>query len=78
MPEEYKTLLEGGVGEVTEKKSRFIATAMPVNSEEEAVLFIESIKKKYWDARHNCYAYVLGERQELMRCSDDGEPSQTA
>ena len=43
MPEEYKTLLEGGVGEVTEKKSRFIATAMPVNSEEEAVLFIESI-----------------------------------
>ena len=40
--------------------------------------FVEEIKKKYWDARHNCYAYVLGERQELMRCSDDGEPSQTA
>ncbi|MCI9539584.1 MAG: YigZ family protein [Lachnospiraceae bacterium] len=78
MPEEYKTLLEGGVGEVTEKKSRFIATAMPVNSEEEAVLFIESIKKKYWDARHNCSAFVVGRNHELKRCSDDGEPSQTA
>lgn len=78
MPEEYKTLLEGGVGEVTEKKSRFIATAMPVNSEEEAILFIESIKKKYWDARHNCSAFVVGRNYELKRCSDDGEPSQTA
>ena len=63
---------------MTEKKSRFIATAMPVNSEEEAVLFIESIKKKYWDARHNCSAFVVGRNHELKRCSDDGEPSQTA
>ena len=49
-----------------------------METEEEALAFIEEMKKKYWDARHNCSAYVLGERQEVMRCSDDGEPSQTA
>ena len=78
MPEEYKALLEGGVGEVIEKKSRFIATTMPINNEEEAMVFIESIKKKYWDARHHCSAFVVGRNHELKRCSDDGEPSQTA
>ncbi len=78
MVERYLTVYKGGVGELTEKKSRFIATVHPVETEEEALAFVEEIKKKYWDARHNCYAYVLGERQELMRCSDDGEPSQTA
>ena len=65
-------------GEIVEKKSRFIATVRPVETEEEALAFIEEMKKKYWDARHNCWAYVLGERQELLRCSDDGEPPQTA
>lgn len=78
MVERYLTVYKGGVGELTEKKSRFIATVRPVETEEEALAFVEEMKKKYWDARHNCYAYVLGERQELMRCSDDGEPSQTA
>jgi uncharacterized YigZ family protein len=78
MVEQYKTVYEGGEGEITEKKSRFIATVRPVETEEEALAFIEEMKKKYWDARHNCSAYVLGERQEIMRCSDDGEPSQTA
>ena len=78
MTEQYKTVYEGGEGEIVEKKSRFIATVRPVETEEEALAFIEEMKKKYWDARHNCSAYVLGERQELMRCSDDGEPSQTA
>lgn len=78
MIEKYQTIYKGGVGELVEKKSRFIATVRPVDSEEEALAFIEETKKKYWDARHNCFAYVLGERQELMRCSDDGEPSQTA
>ena len=77
MTEQYKTVYEGGEGEIVEKKSRFIATVRPVETEEEALAFIEEMKKKYWDARHNCSAYVLGERQELMRCSDDGEPSQT-
>ena len=78
MTEQYQTVYEGGTGEIVEKKSRFIATVRPVETEEEALAFIEEMKKKYWDARHNCFAYVLGERQEIMRCSDDGEPSQTA
>lgn len=74
----YRVLLEGGEGEIVEKKSRFIATVRKVESEEEAVLFIEEMKKKYWDARHNCSAFVIGTRGELSRCSDDGEPSGTA
>lgn len=73
-----KTVYEGGVGEIVEKKSRFIATVKPVHSEEEATAFINEMKKKYWDARHNCSAFVIGERQELTRCSDDGEPAGTA
>ena len=78
MVEQYKTVYEGGTGEIVEKKSRFIANVRPVETEEEALAFIEEMKKKYWDARHNCSAYILGERQEQMRCSDAGEPSQTA
>ncbi|MEZ3502552.1 MAG: YigZ family protein [Lachnospiraceae bacterium] len=78
MAEQYKTVYEGGTGEIVEKKSRFIATVRPVQTEEAALAFIEEMRKKYWDARHNCSAYILGERQEVMRCSDDGEPSQTA
>lgn len=73
-----KTVYIGGQGEITEKKSRFIATICPVHSEEEALAFIEKTKKKYWDARHNCYAYILGETQSCMRSSDDGEPQGTA
>lgn len=69
---------KGGQGEITEKKSRFIATVRPVESEDEAVSFINETKKKYWDARHNCSAFVIGKRQELTRCSDDGEPADTA
>ncbi len=73
-----KIVYSGGQGEITEKKSRFIATVRPVSSEEEAVAFIAEMKKKYWDARHNCSAFVLGAHQEISRCSDDGEPAQTA
>lgn len=76
--EEYRVLLEGGEGEIVEKKSRFIATIRKCETEEEAVAFIEEMKKKYWDARHNCSAFVIGSRGELTRCSDDGEPSGTA
>ena len=78
MTEQYKTVYEGGEGELVEKKSRFIATVRPVKTEEEANQFVEEMRKKYWDARHNCWAFILGERQEFKRCSDDGEPSQTA
>lgn len=73
-----KCVYSGGEGEIIEKKSRFIATVRPIASEEEAVAFIAEMKKKYWDAKHNCSAFVLGERQEISRCSDDGEPAQTA
>lgn len=78
MEESYRILYQGGQGELTEKKSRFIANTRPVETEEEAASFVEEMKKKYWDARHNCYAYVLGERGQTSRCSDDGEPAQTA
>lgn len=74
----YKVLLEGGTGEIIEKKSRFIATVRKVETEQEAVSFIEETKKKYWDAKHNCSAFVIGKGAELTRCSDDGEPSGTA
>jgi len=74
----YRVIYRGGQGEIVEKKSRFIATVKPVETEEEAVTFINEMKKKYWDARHNCSAFVIGANQELTRCSDDGEPAQTA
>ncbi len=78
MAEECKIVYQGGEGEIVEKKSRFIATVAPVRTEEEALSFIEAVRKKYWDARHNCFAYVIGERNESARCSDDGEPQGTA
>lgn len=74
----YKTVYQGGSGEIVEKKSRFIATLLPIETEDEAISFIEQMKKKYWDATHNCSAYVIGKNNETLRCSDDGEPSQTA
>ena len=74
----YLVVYEGGQGEIIEKKSRFIATVRPVETEEEAVAFINEMKKQYWDARHNCSAFVIGSNQEITRCSDDGEPAQTA
>ena len=73
-----RILLSGGSGQIEEKKSVFIANIARADSEEEATAFIETMKKKYWDARHNCSAFVRGERGELTRCSDDGEPSGTA
>lgn len=76
--EEIRIVYEGGTGEIVEKKSRFIATVSPVETEEEALAFLEKKKKQYWDARHNCFAYVIGDRQQIQRCSDDGEPSGTA
>ena len=78
MLSQYKTVYCGGEAEIIEKKSRFIATVKPVKSEEEAIAFIESLKKKYWNATHNCSAYVIGEHFQIQRCSDDGEPSGTA
>lgn len=74
----YRILLKGGQGGIVEKKSRFIASLQPAASEEEAFAFIEATKKKYWDAKHNCTAMVIGGHAGITRCSDDGEPSGTA
>lgn len=73
-----KILYQGGSGEIVEKKSRFIATLEKIETEEDALAFIARMKKQYWDARHNCYAFVAGKNHELQRCSDDGEPNGTA
>ncbi len=78
MPDSYQTILRPGVAEFTEKKSRFISEARPVADEAEARAFLEEIRKKYWDATHNVWAYQLGERHETTRYSDDGEPAGTA
>ena len=78
MQKKYVTILEPGIGEIVEKKSRFIGHVRHVETEEEANIFITEIKKKHYDARHNCYAYSVGEDQEVLRFSDDGEPGGTA
>lgn len=78
MLEKYKTIYKGAQTEIIEKKSRFITTVRLVQSEAEAVAFIEAMKKKYWNASHNCSAYAIGEGRAIVRCSDDGEPSGTA
>ena len=62
----YRVLLSGGEGEIVEKKSRFISTIRKCETEEEAVAFIEEMKKKYWDARHNCSAFIIGSRGEVL------------
>ena len=63
----YNTIYEGGTDEIVEKKSRFIAQVFPVETEEEVATILEQMKKKYWDARHNCYAFVLGETSQISR-----------
>lgn len=73
-----KIILEAKETEIVEKKSRFIANIAAVSSEEEAIEFIEKIKKKYYDARHNCYAYIIGDKGDKKKCSDDGEPQRSA
>lgn len=74
----HKAIFQGGQGEIIEKKSRFIAHVQSVESVEEAQDYIEAMKKKYWDARHNCSAFSIGVQNPLTRCSDDGEPGGTA
>ncbi|RKM60504.1 YigZ family protein [Butyrivibrio sp. CB08] len=76
--ESIRVITTNGTGEIVEKKSRFIGNVFAVNSAQEAEEKIAEISKKYWDARHNCYAYVIGENSEITKCSDNGEPSGTA
>ncbi|MCI9126766.1 MAG: YigZ family protein [Eubacterium sp.] len=76
--QEFFIVEKPGQGEIVEKKSRFIAHVLPIQSEEEALAHIERIKKQYWDARHNCFAFIIGRNNEIQRFSDDGEPQGTA
>ncbi|MDO5155188.1 MAG: YigZ family protein [Eubacteriales bacterium] len=78
MQKEYVTILEFGTDEIVEKKSRFIGYVKHAETEEEALEFVNEIKKKHYDARHNCYAYTVGVEQPVLRFSDDGEPGGTA
>lgn len=73
----YRTIKGCGCGELTEKRSRFIANVKPVTTEEDAITYINEIKQKYWNAKHNVYAYII-KKNNIMRYSDDGEPSGTA
>lgn len=74
----YKSIHRHGRDEIIINKSKFIGSSLPVSSEEEAIEFIEKIKKEFRDASHNVYAYSIGENANLQRFSDDGEPSGTA
>nr|WP_302598429.1 YigZ family protein [uncultured Cellulosilyticum sp.] len=78
MLESYRTIQGPGEALVVEKKSKFIATVCEVKSQEEAEACLQQLRKKYYDARHNCFAYQIGEKNEIQRCSDDGEPQGTA
>lgn len=78
MLQNYRTIKEDNQHEIEIKKSRFICFLKRIESEEEAKDFIQQIKKEHWKANHNCSAFVLGERSEIQRSSDDGEPSGTA
>lgn len=78
MLERYRSVRESGSQEIVIKKSRFIGHVMPVQTESEAITFIEQVKKEHWNATHNCSAYMIGERDEIQKQSDDGEPSGTA
>lgn len=74
----YKTLHEFGTDEIIIEKSTFIGYAKPIKTEEEAVEFINEIKKKHKDATHNVWAYTVGNNMNIQRYSDDGEPQGTA
>lgn len=74
----YRTISGQGEAEMVIQKSQFIGYALPVETEEAALEFIQTIKKKHRDATHNVSAYIIGEQNEIQRFSDDGEPSGTA
>ncbi|MDF2596323.1 MAG: hypothetical protein K0R69_2664 [Clostridia bacterium] len=78
MLDKYKTISRQSQIELIEKKSRFIGTVLEVSTQEAADLALQSIRKTYYNAAHNCFAYQIGESNEIQRSSDDGEPSGTA
>ena len=79
MTDEYKTITDKlSEGFYSEKRSKFLAFAVHVTTEQQVKDIVQQYRKKYYDARHVCYAYVLGADRELFRANDDGEPSSTA
>jgi uncharacterized YigZ family protein len=74
----YKTLADPAEGTYTEKRSKFLAFAMPVRTVDEVKQLVDAYQKKYYDARHLCYAYMLGAERKDFRANDNGEPSGTA
>ena len=74
----YKTIAKPAEGSYSEKRSKFLAYAFPVQNEEEVKQRLAEIQKKHWDARHHCYAYILGPHKDAYRLNDNGEPSGTA
>ena len=78
MEDTYKTISTTGEGYYTEKRSKFLAFAHHVETVEEVKTIIDSYRKKYYDARHVCYAYMIGADRQTFRANDDGEPSSTA
>ncbi|KXG08986.1 IMPACT family member YigZ [Anoxybacillus sp. P3H1B] len=78
MLHKYYTVKGYGESEIVIEKSRFICYANRATTEEEATQFIQTIKKKHWDATHNCSAYLIGEHDHIQKANDDGEPSGTA
>ena len=78
MDDSYKTIEEIAEGYITERKSKFISYVIPVETEDEVKEILEEYRKKYYNARHVCWAYMLGELRDDFRANDDGEPSGTA
>lgn len=74
----YKTIVGEAESVYTEKRSKFIAIALPVHSIEEVKFYLDGYQKKYYDARHVCYAYMIGVEGKIFRSNDNGEPSGTA
>lgn len=75
---EFKTIVSSTEGLYKEKGSKFLAYAYPVSSEEEIKQHLEALRKQYYDARHHCYAYIIGLKNQQYRANDDGEPNHSA
>lgn len=78
MDDTYKTIADKAEGTYSQLRSKFLAFAAPVLTVDEAMAFVGEVQKKYYDARHCCYAYMIGPRREVFRANDNGEPSGTA
>ena len=78
MDDSYKTIQKIAEGYITERKSKFISYVIPIETVDEVKTILEEYRKKYYNARHLCWAYILGAEREDFRANDDGEPSGTA